>query len=890
RGADGSALAGAEVAVTGAPIAAVKTDATGAYTLSGVPAGTYEVSADYGRWLQSDRKSVNVNGNVTADFTLQPKVDAYGYTPRHVAPSWVAASTPLQLTGDNASANVNLPFPVTFYGKTYKTGAVHTDGYLAFAGTGAPGGAIPAPAAPNGAVYAFWDDLVVDAAASVLTSTDGVAPNRRYIVEWRNVTVKSAPGSRLSAELILTEGGRVQLQYNGIDPSNPAEAGSGATVGLENEAGTVALPYSVKKAHLSDTTAISARVPGTGLVRGTVIDANDKQPIAGGSVALQRAGKTVTAVADAAGFYQAEVGLGSFTVVASRSSYETARSNLTIGSEGVVLTQDFALKTAAFEANPAALEVIVPAGETRKRTVSVRNTGTATGTWEFKEVSGGALGEAQAQPARVLPRGTDTNAGTAKALDGLNRAGVKTVQPAAEPNVPGTVLKSWTINELTKGWGVGFGDGSVWSSDSTALAVGQYSPDGAFAKQFPANFGGWPADLTYVPSRNLLCQVTVGGDNGIKCLNPATGQVVSTLTGAPWSTISQRGLAYRADDDTFYIGGWNQGIVYKVKGLSYPDPGALVSQCTPAGALFNISGLAYSPRGILWVSTNSSTDQISAINPDTCAVITSVPDPDPVTFSGAGLELDETGNLWVISQGTAKSRASLLETPIPSFADVPWLSESATAGSLGAGVGQQIELTIDATNLQPGVHAATIFLISNAAKRSTIGIPVKVIVPKSRLALDAGGTGGVDALGDTWSPDQAYSSGGAGWLGQASKPVSTTEAISGTSDQPLYQTQREGAYEYRFDGVAKGTYQLELNYAELGWTDPNARLFDVIVEGRLLTPALDVAGEVGGFAALAQSHFVQVDDGQLNVRFVARTGAPILNGIRLTERPDKTAS
>ncbi|ALG07750.1 hypothetical protein AOZ06_13280 [Kibdelosporangium phytohabitans] len=885
KASDGSALSGAEVSIANTAVAAVKTDNAGAYSLS-VPAGTYEVVADYGRWLQTQRKSVNVSGNVTADFSLEPKVDGYGYTPRHVAPSWVDAATALQLTGDNASANVTLPFPVTFYGKTYKTAAVHTDGYLAFAGTGAPGGAIPAPAAPNGAIYAFWDDLVVDAQASVRTSADGAAPNRRYIVEWRDVTVKSAPGSRLSVELILTEGGRIQVQYKGIDPASAAESGAGATVGLENETGSVALPYSVKKAHLSDSTAISARVPNTGLVRGIVVDANDKQPLSGGAIALQRAGKTVSAVADSTGFYQAEVALGSFTAVASQRGYETERANLTIGSEGVVLTKDFTLKAPLFEANPAGLEVVVPAGETRKRTVTVRNTGSATGNWEFKEVAGGTAGEptaSQAAKARGV-KGYDPNARTAV---GLDTADVSRATPAAA----GDVLKSFTVNELGKGWGAGYNAGNVWVSDSTAAtqAVARYSTEGVFGQQFPSNFGGWPADLTYVPGRNLVCQVTVGGDYGIKCLNPQTGALVTTITGSPWTSISQRGLAYRADDDTFYIGGWNEGVIYKVKGLSYPDPGALVSQCRPATTLSGIAGLAYSPRGVLWVSTNSSTDTIAAVNPDTCATVTTLADPEATTtFSGAGLELDDAGNLWVVSQLAGKSKATLVESPIPSYADVPWLSESVTSGSLVAGGGQQVELTIDATNLKPGVHGATIFLVTDAAKRSTIGIPIKVVVPKTRVGFDSGGNGGVDKLGDTWSPDQAYSTGGAGWLGQSSKPVSTAEAISGTAEQSLYQTQREGAYEYRFDGLGKGVYQVELNYAELGWADPNTRLFDVIIEGKLVTPALDVAGEVGGFAALATSQNVQVDDGQLNIRFVSRAGAPIVNGVRVTERPDRT--
>jgi subtilisin family serine protease len=880
KAADGSAVADATVTVVGTPIPVVRTNASGVYTIVGVPAGTYDISADYGRWLQAAKKPVAVNGPTTADFVLQPKVDGYGYTPRQVAPSWVDNTTALALTGDNASANVTLPFPVTFYGKTYKTAAVHTDGYLAFAGTGSPGGTIPSPTAPNGAVYAFWDDLVVDASASVRTLTDGAAPNRRFVVEWRNVTVKSAVGSRLSVELIVTEGGRVQIQYKGIDST--AEAGTTATVGLENETGTVALPYSVKQPVLSDNVAITVWVPNTGLIRGTVTDANDKQAITGGTVAVQRAGSTVTATTDATGFYQAQVPLGSFTAVASRASYESARSNLTIGAEGFVLTQDFALKTPSITADPGTLEVVVPQGEKRTRTVTVRNSGTATGTWDVKEVPGGVLGEPDTQAAKkVRAKGFDPNARTAQgSSDGVSANG-------AGPLAAGQVLKQWPINDLTTGWGAAYSAGNVYSTDAVGLAIGQYSTDGAFARQFPASFGGWPADLTFVPSRGLLCVVTVGGDNAIRCLNPATGQVVNTITG-PWSTVSQRGLAYRADDDTFYVGGWNQGIVYHVKGLSYPDAGALVGQCTPAAPNTGIAGLAYSPRGALWIAPNAATEAITAVNPDTCAVITSVPDPNPTAFTGAGLEIDDTGNLWAISQVTGqKSTAYLIESPIPSAADVPWLGESVTSGTLGAGTSQQVSISIDATNLQPGVYGATILLSSNSAKKSTVGIPVKVVVPKTRISLDAGGTGGVDTLGDSWQSDQAYSTGGYGWLGQSSHPVSTTESISGTPDQTLYRTQREGAYEYRFDGLAKGTYQVELDYAELGWTDPNSRLFDVIIEGKLVTPALDVAGEVGGFAALSQSTYVQVDDGQLNVRFVSRSGQPIVNGVRITERPDR---
>jgi hypothetical protein len=63
----------------------------------------------------------------------------------------------------------------------------------------------------------------------------------------------------------------------------------------------------------------------------------------------------------------------------------------------------------------------------------------------------------------------------------------------------------------------------------------------------------------------------------------------------------------------------------------------------------------------------------------------------------------------------------------------------------------------------------------------------------------------------------------------------------------------------------------------------------VIAEGDFLYPALDVAGEVGKLYADDKSKFVQVTDGQLNLRFVARQGSkePIINGIRIRQRPDR---
>jgi subtilisin family serine protease len=889
----GAVVAGATVSVAGTPIAAATTNASGGYAFGTVPAGEYDVTADYGRWLQPLTQHVVVDGAQTLDFALPAKTDAYGYTAARATPSFVDTPTVLALTGDDSTTNVSLPFPVTFYGKTYATGTVSTNGFLALAGADATpdNTEIPDSAAPNAAIYGFWDDLFADSASSIRSAVTGTAPNRKFVVEWRNLGFYQDLEHRVTFQIVISEFGAVTVQYKDLDPAQTREIGSSATVGIENELGTVGLEYSADQPYLADDTAISFSVPNSGLVRGTVTDANDGGKIAGGTVTVHSGSITRSGNTDAAGFYQVQVPLGSFTLVASASAYTSARANLYLGEESV-LTRDFALATPRIEVSPAALEVVVPPGEQRTSTITVKNTGSATANWQVKEVDGGsAASAASTLKASALAKDAKPDARTSESLHLTSAAGVNAAKAVAanQPEATGDVLKSWPINELTGGWGAGY-NSSVWVSDASGLANAQYGVDGGYVTKFSTAFGGWPADLAYVPARKQLCQVTVGGDNAIRCWNPATGAVASTITG-PWSSISQRGLAYRADDDTFYIGGWNQGIVYHIKGLSYSDAGAVIGQCTPAGTA--ISGLAYSPRGVLWVATNASTDTITAVNPDTCQAVASAPDPDPATFSGSGLELDELGNLWVVSQHSgAKSQAYLVDSGIPSFSDVPWLTESSTSGSLAVGKTQDLTITIDASTLTPGVYGATVFVISDSAKKPTIGVPVKVVVPAYRKALDAGAsTGGfVDSAGDTWGADQPYSTGGFGYLGLTSTAVATTDPIDGTADQKLYQTAREGAYEYRFDGLASGVYQVELDFAELSWTDPNSRLFDVVLERQLELPGLDIAGEVGGFAALPYTFTVAVTDGALNVRLLTRSGKPLINGVRVTSRPDLVAS
>jgi hypothetical protein len=390
-----------------------------------------------------------------------------------------------------------------------------------------------------------------------------------------------------------------------------------------------------------------------------------------------------------------------------------------------------------------------------------------------------------------------------------------------------------------------------------------------------------------------MCQLNVsfffGGDNGIYCWDPATGNVVDSIVGNfPWNSVPQRGLAYKPSDDTFYLGGFNEGTIYHIRGLSDPARGEVISSCRPADG--SISGLAYNDSiGVLWASTNSSLDTIYQLNPDDCTVLSTLAPPQSGGFLGGGLDMDELGNLWTVAQpGRFPGTVFLIDSGVPVFADVPWLSVAPASGSLAPGASQALRVTVDTHGLSAGLYLATIFIQSNAAREKLLRVPVSLLVPDYQQAVDVGGNAYTDTLGDLWAADRKYTAGLWGYV-QQSKTATTTHAIAGTNDPTLYRTQRIDPYAYRFDNVPNGVYQVDLRFAELQNVRLGQRLFDVIVEDTLVLPAHDIIYEVGRFAAEDRTFFVDVADGQVDIRLIPRAGfaLPVINALRVTHRIDR---
>jgi len=285
------------------------------------------------------------NASYTANYTASGGgacSDDFGYVCTTATKAFVNADTTvLSLTGDDAVQQISLPFPVKLYGQTYSTAWVDTNGLVSMVN---PNGykwdntALPNPALANAAVYAFHDDLVVDGSASVRTTTLGTAPNRQFVVEWRNPYVYGGTNRRITFEAILSENGDVITNYSSLD--SDIEKGSAATVGIENADGTVGLAYSVNTPKLQSGRAVVFTAPGgstpppppppsTGVVSGTVTVAGGGA-VAGATVALSPGGASATT--NASGVYTlSDVTYGSYTATASAGG-QSVSSALTVNA------------------------------------------------------------------------------------------------------------------------------------------------------------------------------------------------------------------------------------------------------------------------------------------------------------------------------------------------------------------------------------------------------------------------------------------------------------------------------------------------------------------------------------------------------------------------------
>jgi hypothetical protein len=140
----------------------------------------------------------------------------------------------------------------------------------------------------------------------------------------------------------------------------------------------------------------------------------------------------------------------------------------------------------------------------------------------------------------------------------------------------------------------------------------------------------------------------------------------------------------------------------------------------------------------------------------------------------------------------------------------------------------------------------------------------------------------VDAFERTWQSDRYFSG---GYISQTPR----VHPILGTRDQRLYQSRREGGFQYDIP-LKPGTYELRLHFAETLFGDNNVagggettRVFTVFLNGRPLLDQFDVIGDAG--AAVADIKvFKDISpgpDGKLHLSFQTMTNPAFVNAIEV---------
>ncbi|MFJ8159667.1 S8 family serine peptidase [Streptomyces sp. NPDC096136] len=372
--------AGATVTVADTPVTAT-TDAQGRFEVT-LPHGSYDLSATHpSRCLTGATAKATVAGDTTVALTLPDRTDGYGYACAAAGRPYAAGDHRLALTGDNTTEHVDLPFPLPLYGRTYGQAWIGTNGTVSFGGnhTGDVNGDLPSTATPNAALYPFWDDLVVGAPGSgsgVFTAVTGSAPHRSYVIEWRQVSHWSAQADTFSFSAAIGEDGAVTYSYKGTGGTG-IKGGSSATIGLENAAGTDAFAYSFNSAVLTDGLSIGFRTTRSGVVTGRVLDANDGNGVAGATVTVGTGDGAVSATTAADGGYVVQSPSGPLPLTLTAPAYEDARSTVEVRAADVT-TVDRSLRTGRVTADRAAVELVLPAGARRTRTLDLTNPGLGT--------------------------------------------------------------------------------------------------------------------------------------------------------------------------------------------------------------------------------------------------------------------------------------------------------------------------------------------------------------------------------------------------------------------------------------------------------------------------------------------------------------------------------
>ncbi len=305
------------------------------------------------------------------------------------------------------------------------------------------------------------------------------------------------------------------------------------------------------------------------------------------------------------------------------------------------------------------------------------------------------------------------------------------------------------------------------------------------------------------------------------------------------------------------------------------------------GQLTAPQGIAVGPDGNIYVGETYPNQRISAFSPSGAFVrMFGGPGSGNGQFGNGitSLQFDAGGLLWV--SDSQNYRVQVLDR----YGD---FLES--IGTNGSGLGQFGYPFAALPAYDGGLYVAD--ASNNRIQRfyncgptitpTPTATPTPAATPFSggfNLLLDGGSGNYSDNSGNLWLADQAYASGGFGYVtGEGGTQATSSLPVSGTANPGLYQTYRYGStlgFEFT---LPAGAYQVTLKFADFISTGRGQNVMNVASQGLTVVQGLDVYGTVGPDTALDRTFRVNAVSGTpLGVTLTASTGQAFLSAVEVT--------
>jgi hypothetical protein len=416
---------------------------------------------------------------------------------------------------------------------------------------------------------------------------------------------------------------------------------------------------------------------------------------------------------------------------------------------------------------------------------------------------------------------------------------------------------------------------------TATLSTGATSTAAVTLNPPPATISISPGTVTLSAGQTQQFTPTISNGAGLTVswsLNATVGTVSNGLYAAPGSISSTQTITVTA---TLSTGVKATGTITLVPPAA--PPMSTTSSNVPVVRVNAGGGSYIDPSGNTWGWDNDYIGGYTAGTGTTVAGTTASPIYQTCRWGGFTYQFPVSNGSYTVilkfaeiyftTAGSRVFNVSINGTPVLTNFDIV-----AQAGGALKAIDKAFPVTVTNGQIsiqfsagaadQPLVNAIEIDAGSSSPApppTTTTGTPV--------FRAHAGGGGYTDPSGNFWNGDYDFVG---GYTAQTGAPV------SGTTASPLYETCRWGSFSYPVS-VANGNYTVTLKFAEIYFTTPGSRIFNVSINGTPVLTNFDIVAQAGGaLKAIDESFPVTVTNGVINIQFTAAAAdQPLVNAIQI---------